>query len=220
MDKLINTLCFHLIDISNGAILQLSRYYKLYLLWLKEMGNSLCARFMFQSKWGRNWCFYWLRILWIEIIAFAMGIASCIGMVLFSSVLLGRLKKNSHKVANCQMAHEDNDRLKNIFYLLILDTDSFQNFSDLRINGRSPNTQPYWAPAVMLSRAYLTRGRDRKGVHGSLAHISTYLFFSPQMILYGCFPVPYFNTNSRCVLFPFSYGLIIFCQASWHILSR
>ena len=148
MDKLINTLCFHLIDISNGAILQLSRYYKLYLLWLKDVGNSLCARFMFQSKWGRNWCFYWLRILWIEIIAFAMGIASCIGMVLFSSVLLGRLKKNSHKVANCQMAHEDNDRLKNIFYLLILDTDSFQNFSDLRINGRSPNTQPYWAPAV------------------------------------------------------------------------
>ena len=58
------------------------------------------------------------------------------------------LKKNSRKVANCQMAHEDNDRLKNIFYLLILDTDSFQNFWDLRINARSPNTQPYCAPAV------------------------------------------------------------------------
>ena len=93
MDKLINTLCFHLIDISNGAILQLSRYYKLYLLWLKDVGNSLCARFSFESKWGRNWCFYWLRILWIEIIAFAMGIASCIGMVLFSSVLLGHFEE-------------------------------------------------------------------------------------------------------------------------------
>ena len=40
------------------------------------------------------------------------------GSILYS-VLLGLFETNSHKVVNCQMAHEDNDRLKNIFYLLI-----------------------------------------------------------------------------------------------------